>query len=62
LETKIYEEPVRTALQTLSITVLKTNQLLTYTVKAAVCSEMHTKHTTQSEHDVEILNFKPGGT
>ena len=49
-------------MQTLSTTVLKTNQLMTYTVKVAVCSEMRTKHTTQSEHDVDILNFKPGGT
>jgi hypothetical protein len=33
-----------------------------YTAKAAVCSENGTKHSTQSEHHVEFLNFKPGGT
>jgi hypothetical protein len=35
---------------------------MTYTAKAAVCSEIRTNHSTQSEHDVEILNLKPGGT
>jgi len=33
-----------------------------YKVKAAVCSEIRTKHSTQSEHHVEFLNVKPGGT
>jgi hypothetical protein len=33
-----------------------------YKGKAAVCSEMRTKHTTQSENHVEFLNVKPGGT
>jgi len=33
-----------------------------YTAKAAVCSEIRTKHSTQSEHRVEFLNVKPGGT
>jgi hypothetical protein len=32
-----------------------------YTVNAAVCSEIRTKHSTQSEHFVEFLNIKPGG-
>ena len=35
---------------------------MTYTTKAAVCSEIHTKHSTQSEHNVEFLNVKPGDT
>jgi hypothetical protein len=34
---------------------------MTYTTKAAVCSEIRTKHPTQSEHHVEFLNIKPGG-
>jgi hypothetical protein len=34
---------------------------MTYTTKAAVCSEIRIKHTTQSEHRVEFLNVKPGG-
>ena len=30
--------------------------------KAAVCAEIRTKHSTQSEHHVEFLNVKPGGS
>jgi hypothetical protein len=30
--------------------------------KVALCSEIRKNHLTQSEHHVEILNFKPGGT
>jgi hypothetical protein len=33
-----------------------------YKVKVAVCSEIRTKHSTQSEHHVEFLNVTPGGT
>jgi len=33
-----------------------------YTEKVAVRSEIHIKHSTQSEHHVELLNVKPGGT
>jgi len=33
-----------------------------YKAKAAVSSEILTKHPTQSEHHVEFLNVKPGGT
>jgi len=35
---------------------------MTYTGKAAVCSGIRTKHSTQSEHQVELLNAKPDGT
>jgi hypothetical protein len=35
---------------------------MTYTKKAAVCSEIRTKHSAQSEHHVEFLNVKSGGT
>jgi len=35
---------------------------MSYTEKVAVCSEIRTKHSTQSEHHVEFLNVKPGGT
>jgi len=34
---------------------------MTYKTKAAVCSEIHTKYSKQSEHHVEFLNIKPGG-
>ena len=30
--------------------------------EVAVCSDIHTKHWTQSKRHVEFLNFKPGGT
>jgi hypothetical protein len=33
-----------------------------YTTKAPLCSEIRTKHSTQSERCVEFLNVKPGGT
>ena len=33
-----------------------------YKAKVAVCSDIRTKHTTQSEHHVELLNAKLGGT
>ena len=33
-----------------------------YKGKVAVCSDIHTKHSTQSERHVELLNVKPGGT
>jgi len=32
-----------------------------YTVGVAVCSEIPTKHSTQSEHHVELFNVKHGG-
>jgi hypothetical protein len=35
---------------------------MTYKAKVAVCSEIRKKHSTQSEHHVEILIVKPGGT
>jgi hypothetical protein len=33
-----------------------------YKEKVAVYSEIRTKYSTQSEHHVEFLNIKPGGT
>ena len=33
-----------------------------YKAKVAVCSDIRTKPSTQSEHNVEFLNVKPGGT
>ena len=35
---------------------------MVYKAKVAVCSEIRTKHSTQSERHVECLNVKPGGT
>jgi len=34
---------------------------MTYKAKAAVCSEIRTEHSTQSEYHAEFLNGKPGG-
>jgi len=42
--------------------VVKTDQLKMYKAKVAVFSEIRTKHPVQSEHHVEFLNVKPGGT
>jgi hypothetical protein len=33
-----------------------------YKANVAVCFEIPTKHSTQSEHHVEFFNVKPGGT
>ena len=33
-----------------------------YKAIVAVCSDIRTKHSTQSERQVEFLNFKLGGT
>jgi len=33
-----------------------------YKTKIAVCFELRTKQSTQSEHHIEFLNVKPGGT
>jgi len=33
-----------------------------YKAKVVVCSEILTKHSTQSEHHVELLNVKTVGT
>ena len=33
-----------------------------YKAEISVCSDIRTKHSTQSEHHVELLNVKPGGT
>ena len=35
---------------------------MTHTTKVAVCAEIRTKHSTQSENHVEFLNVKTGGT
>jgi hypothetical protein len=39
-------------------TIIKTNQLMTYKAKVADCSEIPTKHSTQSEHHAEFFNIK----
>jgi hypothetical protein len=48
--------------QTLSTTVIKSNHLMIYKAKVAVCSEVRTKHSKKSEHSVGIWNVKPDGT
>jgi len=35
---------------------------MVYKAKVAVCSEIRTKHSTQSEHHVKFLYVNPGGT
>ena len=48
----LYKEPVRTALQTLSASVVKTELLMLYKAKVAVCSE--NTH-TDCNRDVERI-------
>jgi hypothetical protein len=48
-------------LQTLSTMAIKTSQLMMYKVNVTVFSLIRTKRSTQSEHNVEFLNVKPGG-
>ena len=33
-----------------------------YKAQVAVCSDIRTKHSTQSEHHVEFSDVEPGGT
>jgi len=35
---------------------------MTYKAKVVVCSEIRTKCSTQSEHNVEFFNIERGGT
>ena len=35
---------------------------MTYKAKVAVCSDIRTKHSKQSERQVDFLNIKPGDT
>jgi hypothetical protein len=41
---------------------IKTNQLILYKAKVAVCSDIRTKHSKRGEHHVEFLKVKPGDT
>jgi hypothetical protein len=41
---------------------MKANQLMMYKAKVSVCSDIRTKHSTQSERHVEFFNIKPAGT
>jgi hypothetical protein len=45
-----------------STTVLKTNHLIMYKAKVPLPLDIRTKHSKQSEHHVDFLNIKPGGT
>ena len=40
--------------------VIQANQSMMYKAKVAVCFDICTKHSTQSEHHVEFLNVRPG--
>ena len=41
---------------------IKARKLMMYKAKVAVCFEIRTKHSTQSERHVEFLYVKRGGT
>ena len=58
-----FKYPVHTTQCILSISVIKTNQLMLYREIIAVCSHIHTKHiNTLCGQNVELLNVTPGGT
>jgi len=42
----VYKDPVRTAQQTHSVSVIQTSQLMLYKEIIAVCTQIHTKHIT----------------
>ena len=42
--------------------VIKTNQLMLYKAKVAVCSDIRTKHSMQRERHVEFLNVNLSAT
>jgi hypothetical protein len=56
----IVKVSVRTAQKTLSVSVIKTSQLMLYREIIAVCSEIHTKHiNTLCGQNVGSINLKP---
>jgi len=58
----IYKDPVRTAQQTHTVSVIKTSQLILYREIIAVCSQVHTKPiNTLGGQNVELMNVKVGG-
>ena len=55
----LFKDPVRTAQKTLSVSIIKTSQLMLYREIVAVCSQIHTKHiNTVCGQNVELLNVK----
>jgi len=63
-EAQIYliKDPSRTAQKTLFISVIKTNHLVLYRAKVAICSEKNTKYTNTVWQDVNFLNVESVGT
>ena len=56
---ELYIDPVRTAQQTHSDSVIQTSQLMLYREIMAVCSEIHTKHiNTLCGQNVEFVNVR----
>ena len=56
------KDPVRTAQKTLSASVIKTEKLMLYREKVAVCSEIHANISKNCGQNTEFLNVKAGGT
>jgi hypothetical protein len=48
------------AVNTLTVSAMKTNQLMSYREIIAVCSEIHTKHTLCG-FNAELFGVQPGG-
>ena len=55
----VFKDSVRTAQETHSVSVIRTNQLILYREIMVVCSEIHTKHIKPvCGQNVELLNVK----
>jgi hypothetical protein len=60
-QNSLFKDSVRTALQTLFIAVIKTNQQTLRREKVVVCSEIKQYTEIQCGQNVQILNVKPVG-
>ena len=56
-QTALFKDTVRTALSTLFISVIRTNQFMLYGAEVAVCSEINAKH-IQCGLNVQFFNVK----
>jgi hypothetical protein len=55
----IYKDPVRTAQESHSVSVIQTSQLMLYREIIVVCAQIHTKHiNTLRGQKVEYVNVK----
>jgi hypothetical protein len=58
-QTASFKDPVRTALETFFICVIKTNQFVLYGAEVMVCSQINTEHRKTEGNICQFLSFKP---